>query len=60
MKPKTKPFDLAEQLRDDDDIATYLTLVIEDALPRSRRRGRHDAGQGSLTVTPHQIQQTRA
>ena len=30
MKPKTKPFDLAEQLRDDDDIAAYLTLVIEE------------------------------
>ena len=30
---KTRPFDLAESLRDEEDIAAYLTLVIEDGDP---------------------------
>ena len=30
MKPCTRPFDLAEHLRTEDDIAAYLTLVIEE------------------------------
>ena len=33
MKPKTTPFDLAEHLKDDADIAAYLTLVIEEGDP---------------------------
>ncbi len=33
MKPKTRPFDLAEHLKNDEDIATYLTLVIEEGEP---------------------------
>ncbi|MBN9408432.1 MAG: putative addiction module antidote protein [Burkholderiales bacterium] len=27
---KTRPFDVAEHLRDEEDIAAYLTLVIEE------------------------------
>lgn len=30
---KTRPFDLAERLRDEEDIAAYLTLVIEEGDP---------------------------
>lgn len=30
MKPKTYPFDMAEQLRDDEDIAEYLSQVLAD------------------------------
>ena len=33
MKPKTRLFDLAEHLKNDEDIATYLTLVIEEGEP---------------------------
>ena len=33
MKPKTRPFDLAEHLNNDEDIAAYLTLVIEEGEP---------------------------
>jgi probable addiction module antidote protein len=33
MKPNTRPFDLAEHLRSDEDIATYLSLVIEEDEP---------------------------
>ena len=33
MKPKTRPFDLAEHLKSDEDIAAYLTLVIEEGEP---------------------------
>ncbi len=33
MKPKTRPFDLAEHLKNDEDIAAYLTLVIEEGEP---------------------------
>lgn len=33
MKPQTRPFDLAEHLRSEEDIATYLSLVIEDDDP---------------------------
>ena len=33
MKPKTSPFDPAEYLKDDEDIATYLTLVIDEGDP---------------------------
>jgi probable addiction module antidote protein len=33
MNPKTRAFDLAEHLRTPEDIATYLTLVIEDDEP---------------------------
>lgn len=58
MKPKTTPFDLAEHLHSDADIAQYLNLVIEEgdpgelahALGRLRARGRaqiaKDAGIG--------------
>ena len=30
---KTRPFDMAERLRDEDDVATYLTLVIDEGDP---------------------------
>jgi len=30
MKLKTRPFDIAEHLQDDEDIAAFLTLVIEE------------------------------
>ena len=30
MKLKTRPFDVAEHLKDDEDIAAFLTLVIEE------------------------------
>jgi probable addiction module antidote protein len=33
MKPKTTPFDLAEHLQSDEDIAQYLSLVIEEGDP---------------------------
>lgn len=33
MKPKTTPFDLAEHLHNDADIAQYLSLVIEGGDP---------------------------
>ena len=33
MKPKTKSFDLAEHLKSDEDIAEYLSLVIEENDP---------------------------
>ena len=33
MKPKTTPFDLAEHLHNDADIAQYLSLVIEAGDP---------------------------
>lgn len=33
MKPKTTPFDLAEQLKTDEDIAAYLTLVMDEGDP---------------------------
>lgn len=33
MKPKTRPFDLTEHLRSDEDIAAYLTVVIEEGEP---------------------------
>ena len=33
MKPKTRPFDLAEHLKSDEDVAAYLTLVIEEGEP---------------------------
>lgn len=33
MNPKTRAFDLAEHLRTPEDIASYLTLVIEDDEP---------------------------
>ena len=33
MRPKTRPFDLAEHLKNDEDIASYLTLVIEEGEP---------------------------
>ncbi|GAB1390214.1 MAG: transcriptional regulator [Rubrivivax sp.] len=32
-RPKTRPFDVAEYLRDDDDIAGYLTLILEEGDP---------------------------
>jgi probable addiction module antidote protein len=31
--PKTQPFDAAEHLRDDDDIAEYLRQVLEEGDP---------------------------
>ena len=33
MKPKTRPFDITEMLGTDQDIAEYLSLVIEDGDP---------------------------
>lgn len=33
MKPETRPFDMAEHLRTEDDMAAYLTRVIEDDDP---------------------------
>ncbi len=33
MKPHTRPFDLAEHLRTADDVAAYLSLVIEENEP---------------------------
>jgi probable addiction module antidote protein len=33
MKPQTRPFDLAEYLRTADDVAAYLSLVIEENEP---------------------------
>ncbi len=33
MKPDTRPFDLAEHLRTEEDMAAYLTLVIEEDDP---------------------------
>lgn len=33
MKPKTRPFDLAEHLRSEEDIAAYLSVVIEEGEP---------------------------
>ena len=31
--PKTRPFDVAEHLRDDEDIAEYLRQVLEEGEP---------------------------
>ncbi len=33
MPTTTRPFDMAEQLRDEQDIAAYLTLVLEEGDP---------------------------
>lgn len=33
MKPQTRAFDLTEHLRTEEDIATYLSLVIEEDEP---------------------------
>ena len=33
MKPSTRPFDITEMLQDDESIAEYLTLVMEDGDP---------------------------
>ncbi|MCK9515491.1 MAG: addiction module antidote protein [Ottowia sp.] len=33
MRPQTRPFDVTEMLQTDQDIAEYLTLVIEDGDP---------------------------
>ena len=33
MPTTTRPFDMAEQLRDEQDIAAYLTLVLEECDP---------------------------
>ena len=33
MKPATRPFDITEMLQDDESIAVYLTLVMEDGDP---------------------------
>ncbi len=33
MKPSTRPFDLAEHLRSEEDIAAYLSIVIEEGEP---------------------------
>ncbi len=33
MKPPTRPFDITEMLQDDESIAEYLTLVMEDGDP---------------------------
>ena len=33
MTTTTRPFDMAEQLRDEQDIAAYLTLVLEEGDP---------------------------
>ena len=33
MHTTTRPFDMAEQLRDEQDIAAYLTLVLEEGDP---------------------------
>lgn len=33
MPTTTRPFDMAEQLRDEQDIAAYLTLVLEEGAP---------------------------
>ncbi len=33
MKPHTRPFDLAEHLRTEEDVAAYLSLVIEEDEP---------------------------
>lgn len=33
MKPQTRPFDITEMLQDDEAIAEYLTLVMEDGDP---------------------------
>jgi len=33
MKPITTPFDMAEELKTDEDIAIYLTLVLEENDP---------------------------
>ena len=33
MKPDTRPFDITEMLQDDESIAEYLTLVMEDGDP---------------------------
>lgn len=33
MSTKTRPFDMAENLRDEEDIAAYITLVLEDEDP---------------------------
>ncbi len=33
MKPPTRPFDITEMLKDDESIAEYLTLVMEDGDP---------------------------
>ena len=33
MKPHTRPFDITEMLQDDECIAEYLTLVMEDGDP---------------------------
>ena len=32
MKIKTYPFDVAEHLKDDEDIAAFISLVIEEAV----------------------------
>jgi len=33
MKPITTPFDMAEELRTDEDVAIYLSLVLEENDP---------------------------
>jgi len=33
MKPKTRPLDITEQLGPDQDIAGYLSLVLDDGDP---------------------------
>ena len=33
MPTTTRPFDMADQLRDEQDIAAYLTLVLEEGDP---------------------------
>ncbi len=33
MKPQTRAFDITEMLQDDESIAEYLTLVMEDGDP---------------------------
>ena len=33
MKPHTRPYDITEMLQDDESIAEYLTLVMEDGDP---------------------------
>ena len=54
MKPITRPFDVTEHLQTEQDIAEYLTLVIEDGDPAllaaslgdiARARGMTHAGQ---------------
>lgn len=56
MKPVTRPFDITEMLQTEQDIAEYLSLVIEDGDPAllaatlgdiARARGMTDIAQAS-------------